>query len=94
MNYSLLFNLYCCKSVFQICNNIINVLSTNRKTNCVLSNSLVCKLCLVELTVSCRSRMNHQRLNISNVGKKTENLKIVDKLPGFFTATFNVESEN
>ena len=70
------------------------MLGSNRKADSVLCNSLVSKFCVIKLTVGCAGWMNNQRLYICNICKKAENLQVINKFPGFFAATFDVESEN
>ena len=70
------------------------MLSTNRKADCVLCNSLICKLFIIELAVSCAGRVNYKRLYICNICKQTENLEVINKLPCFFPSPFDVECKN
>ena len=68
--------------------------SANRQSDCSLCNSLICKLRIVQLTVSCTCRMNYKGFNVSNVCKKTENLQIINKLPCSIPATFDFKRKD
>lgn len=85
---------HCCKSVLQICQNIINMLCSDRKADSILLNSLIGKLFIGQLGMCGRCRMNNQALHICYVSKKGEDLQIVDKLMGFCLTTLDFKGKD
>ena len=74
-SYTLCFSFYRLKPFLEIGDNIVNMLCTDGKTNSVLLNALILKLCIGELAVGCSRGMNHKTLDVRNVGKKREYLQ-------------------
>ena len=60
---------YCLKCLIQIFNDIVNVLSTDRKTDGVRVDALLFQLFFCQLCMSSRSWVDNQRLNICYVCK-------------------------
>jgi len=60
---------YCLKCLIQIFDDIVNVLSTDRKTDGVRVDALLFQLFFCQLCMSSRSWMDNQRLNICYVCK-------------------------
>ena len=67
-NHSLFSNSFEC--FVKVLNNIVNVLCTDRKTDCVWFDTLIKKLFFCALAVCCCSRMDNKRFNISYIGKQ------------------------
>ena len=62
------------KSAFQILNNIINVLGSDGETDGIRFDSLIQKLFLGQLGMSCGCRVNHQAFHIGYIRQQGENL--------------------
>ena len=58
---------YCLKCLVKVLNNIVNILCSNRKADCIRLNPLIQKLFFRTLTVSCRRRVDNQRFHIRNI---------------------------
>ena len=60
---------YCLKCLIQIFDDIVNVFSTDRKTDGVRVDALLFQFFLCQLSMSSRSWMDNQRLNICYICK-------------------------
>ena len=86
--------LYCLERLIKIFDYIINMLCTDWKSYCTLWYTLICKLLIIKLWMSCWSRMYNKALNICNICKDWEDLEAVDELVCCFLATLNLECED
>ena len=82
------------KSLFQIGDNIVNMLSANGKPNGIWLYALLQKLITRELRMRCACRMYNQRFGICNIGKKREQFQLVNELLRLLRAAFDFKSEN
>ena len=84
----------CCKSSFQICKDIIDVLCTDGQTDRVRLNALICQLFLGQLRM-CRScRMDNQTLYVCNICEQGKDLQVVDKFMCFCLSALDFKGEN
>lgn len=60
----------CLKCFIKILNDIVNILCTNGKTNCIWFDTLIEKFFFCALAVCCCSRMDNKRFNIRYIGKQ------------------------
>ena len=60
----------CLKCFVKILNDIVNILCTNGKTNCIWFDTLIEKFFFCALAVCCCCRMDNQRFYICNVSKQ------------------------
>lgn len=67
------------KAFFKVRKNIVDVLGANRKTDGVRLNALIGQFFCGELAVCGGCGMNDKALDVCNIGKKRENLQIIDK---------------
>ena len=80
--------------MFQIVNNIIDMLGTDGKTDGRLCDALFRQFLVVELRVCRTGRMDDQRFDIGHVGQKREYLQAVDEAERFFTSSLDFEGED
>ena len=66
--------------LIQIPDNILSILCSDGKTDCVLVNADILQLLLVQLGVCCCSRVNNQGLNVRNISQQREYRQVVDEL--------------
>ena len=69
------------------------MLGADREANRAGIDVLFLKFIRCELRVGCRSRMDHETLDIGNVCQQREDLKGVDKASGTFAATVDLDGE-
>ena len=74
------FLLYCLECLVQVLNDIIDILSSDGKTDGVWFDSLIQQFFLGALAVSGGCRMDHQRFYVGNVSQQREQFQIVDEI--------------
>ena len=57
------------EALFKICNDVVNMLCSDGKTDGILVNSLVVKFSLCKLRMGSSCRMDHKTLYICYIGK-------------------------
>ena len=82
------------KPLFQIRNDVDNVLRADGKTDGAGRNALVFQFRFRQLGMGGRSRMDHQALHVSHVGQQGEYFQAVNKLPCCFLPAFDFKSED
>ena len=70
---------YCFKAMFQIVNNIIDMLGTDGKTDGGRLDTACQQAFLIQLGMGGGCRMDHQRLHISHICKQGEQLQTLRK---------------
>lgn len=86
--------LYRCKALLKVSDDIIDVLSSDRKSDGALMDILIVELFLRKLGMCCCRRMNYKRLNISYVSKEREDLKCIDELVSLGLSSLDIEGED
>ena len=81
------------KALFQISNNIIDMLSADGQADGVGLNALIQQLLGAQLAVSGSRRMDDQALHISHVGQQGEDFQVIDELVGFFLTALDFKSK-
>ena len=81
------------ESLFKVGNDVVDMLSSDRKPDRRLRYTLIGKLLGSELRVGRRRRMDNKRLHIGYIRKQREDLKIVDKSERFLSAALYLERE-
>ena len=82
------------KALFQISDDIVDMLCADGQADGVGVNTLIRQFFGGELAVGGGGRVDDKTLHIGNIGKERENLKGVDKLVGFFLSAFDLECED
>lgn len=82
------------ESLIKVSDDIIDMLNTDREADSRRSNVLLCQLFRTHLRVSGGVRVNHERLHVSDISEKRENLQIVDECPCLFLTALDLESED
>jgi len=84
----------CLKSLFQVRNNIVDMLGSDGKTDRVRLDPLIEQFLRTKLGVCRAGRMDDQGFHIRHIGKQRENLEFVDE--GFCSVriTFDFKGEN
>ena len=71
------------KGLIEIVNDIIDVLRADGQANRVLRNALIRQLCVRQLGMRRRRRVNDKALHVRDVRQQRENFQAVDKLVRF-----------
>ena len=85
---------YCLKALFQICQNIINMLNTDGQTNGCRCNAGSQQLFLCHLRMCGRSRMNYQRLYIGYICQQREDFQRFCKLLCLFLGAVQLKGKD
>ena len=80
--------------LFQILDDIINVLGSNGKTDGIRLNALIQQLLFGALAVGCGCRMDNQRLYVCNICQQREDLQVVDEFLCLRSVALDLKGEN
>ena len=82
------------KSLCQIGDDIIDMLSADRQADRVAADAHIGKLRIGELAVGRGGRVDYKAFDIGDIGQQREDLQMIDELEGLLLASLNVEGED
>ena len=82
------------ESLIEVCKDILDAFGTDRKSYSVGLDTLIKKLFLGKLGMSCTCGVDNKGLNICNVCKEREYLKSVDKLLSLLSSALYLKGED
>ena len=85
---------YSCKAVFEVCDDVVDMLCADGKTDGILMDSRGFELFFGKLRMSSRSRMDNKGFYIRHICKQGENLQSVNETEGFLFAALDIECKN
>ena len=86
--------LHCPECLFQVLENVINMLNANRQANRVWLDALLCLLLLVQLCVGCRVWMNDKRFRIRHICKQRKQFKVIYKRSGILLSALDFKGKD
>ena len=84
----------CGKALFQIGDDVVDVLGSDGQTDGIRVDVLILELFCRELGVGGGGRVNDQALHIGDVCQQRENFQRVDESVRFFYASLDIERED
>ena len=84
----------CFKPLFQICDDVVDVLCADGQPDRSREDALVSQFFLCKLGVGRSRRMDHQALHVRHVGQQGEDLQAVDELLGRLLPAFDLKGED
>ena len=74
----------CRETCLEVCEDVVDILDTDREANRVLLNALICELSLIQLRVGRGRRVNHQALRIRDVASREKIFRLSMKAKASF----------
>lgn len=84
----------CREALFEVRDDVVDMLGTDRQSDGRLRDILLRKLCLAQLRVGCRRWMDDQRFDVCHVCQKREDRKIVDEAECLVLAALDLKGED
>ncbi len=90
----MLFVIHCFERLVEVFDDVSSVFNADGQPDGVRADALVEKLLLVALGVRRRSRVNREGFHVGNIGKKGEELELIDEILSFPLVTIDVKGKD